>query len=797
MTAVNWQLFVTPLIESGDAAANAIQVQNAMHFRELLGNYSRWHFHHPGPFFFYLFGAGEALFYYFLHVVPAPLNGEYLAQIAFNVICLFTTIYIFQINVKRPLLPALAAFISALFLFVVYTAIPYSAINPIWPPYMSIFCFLLLASSAASVAAGNWEHLPLLAFSGMAMIHAHVAQLLFATVLVGTAILSATVREFRRRTLSRALRRNRRYVVASLVIIGAFLLPIAIDWATHHPNNIDHIRAYLKEHGGERNSASTTLLYVASFFTFYRTPETALANPSATLRDVINPNALISVYWAVFIFILLFVVISCVGKPLKVPFFLRYVFAEIALITLLFLYWSWRITGGMYNFNGFFFFSVQLLALLGLASLISGVIGTRMQYRIQIALGCASAAPLLLLSNVLTSYPSDPDVLPIVSAIKAKHIRKVMLTMAPNRWPTAAGVASYLDRSGIYFCFGPDWEFTFGPKHTCTRASRLYDIGFSENRPTCNAPCSVIYSRPGVYITGATNPAFLTLPALVAANDPTHKALGFNAVEGDRTWSTKEGALQFYLAADGQDSGPYTLSVTGTMFPGRPVVVKVNGKSVGTISTSGRSTQVFRLGDRALIWGGANTVTFYVANAGPVGTDNRTLGYFFEDLLIRGSHPPKGRAFADSVVTTATEAEAGALVPDVTWHPDRGWGLNGYYPDIGHLSQGSIWGSWNHSDASTGTISSSIFSDRAGCVILPVGHGPSILHERARVTTADGRTVQEVPLDAATGKWEFYKVYYDSHIKEIRIIAEDDGTGWGEWLAVGQPRFCGTLDHKP
>ena len=47
---VNRGLFSTSLIEAGDQATNTIQVQNAAHFRELLGNYSRWHFHHPGPF---------------------------------------------------------------------------------------------------------------------------------------------------------------------------------------------------------------------------------------------------------------------------------------------------------------------------------------------------------------------------------------------------------------------------------------------------------------------------------------------------------------------------------------------------------------------------------------------------------------------------------------------------------------------------------------------------------------------------------------------------------------------------
>src|SRR5208337_1374894 len=61
LLALNTDLFRRPIYEWADFAANSIQIQNAKHFRELLGNYSRWGFHHPGPVFFYVFAAGELL----------------------------------------------------------------------------------------------------------------------------------------------------------------------------------------------------------------------------------------------------------------------------------------------------------------------------------------------------------------------------------------------------------------------------------------------------------------------------------------------------------------------------------------------------------------------------------------------------------------------------------------------------------------------------------------------------------------------------------------------------------------
>jgi hypothetical protein len=501
LVAVNWQLFVTPLIENGDAAANAIQVQNAKHLHELLGNYSRWHFHHPGPFFFYLFGAGEAILYNLLHLVPAPLNGEYLAQITFNVICLFLAIYIFHVNVRRPLFPAFAISASTLFLYVVYTAIPYSAINPIWPPYVGIFCYLLLASSAASVAAGTWKHLPILAASAMILIHGHVAQVMFASVLAIGALSIAAYREFQRGNLRRAANEYRYQFLASATIVALFLTPIAIDYATRHPNNIHQIRLYLRQHRGEHNSVPTTLLYVASFFTFYQNPEIPLSNPSATFQNIFNPQQFLSLYWSIFLFLGLFTLISYFGRLRDTSLFVRFVFAESVLVIVMFIYWSWRITGGMYNFNGFFFFSVQLLVLLGLGALICNLAGPPRGTRREIALACASAAPLVLLAGVLNGYPTDPNVLPVVSQLKARHLKRVELVMQGETWPTAAGVASYLNRAGIFFCVEPDWEFTFGPAHTCADKKRETRVRFTEGPPACKAPCSVIYNNGKLYVT--------------------------------------------------------------------------------------------------------------------------------------------------------------------------------------------------------------------------------------------------------------------------------------------------------
>lgn len=156
----------------------------------------------------------------------------------------------------------------------------------------------------------------------------------------------------------------------------------------------------------------------------------------------------------------------------------------------------------MYNFNGYFFFSVQLLALLALCALISNVAGQSLKRRTQVALASASCA-LLLLTSLKTDYPSNPDVLRIVSSIREKRVEAAMLVFPePLDWAIAAGVASYMQRSGIYFCVTPDWEFMFGPAHTCKSNEHYYRLTFNEKSSACKSQCSVLYSRPSLSVTG-------------------------------------------------------------------------------------------------------------------------------------------------------------------------------------------------------------------------------------------------------------------------------------------------------
>ncbi|MDX6201954.1 MAG: hypothetical protein QOJ83_1454, partial [Frankiales bacterium] len=73
-----------PIREAADFAANSMLIDRAEHLEQLTGNYSRVHFHHPGPAFLYVGALGQAVFHQLLHVVPADFNGQLIAYFALN-----------------------------------------------------------------------------------------------------------------------------------------------------------------------------------------------------------------------------------------------------------------------------------------------------------------------------------------------------------------------------------------------------------------------------------------------------------------------------------------------------------------------------------------------------------------------------------------------------------------------------------------------------------------------------------------------------------------------------------------
>jgi hypothetical protein len=178
-------LFGSRQYEADDFAVNSLQVLKAKQFRETLGHYCRFGFHHPGPAFFYVFGWGEILFFDVLHLVPTPFNGQLIALYALSAFFVGVPLALIasRLGNASPWFVGLALMFAGWHFGAVgkfYAFVPgdFGLLSP-WPPCFIVLPFLCLIVAAASVAAGSGKDLPLLTLAGCFLVHGHVAMPLF------------------------------------------------------------------------------------------------------------------------------------------------------------------------------------------------------------------------------------------------------------------------------------------------------------------------------------------------------------------------------------------------------------------------------------------------------------------------------------------------------------------------------------------------------------------------------------------------------------------------------------------
>jgi hypothetical protein len=148
---------------------------------------------------------------------------------------------------------------------------------------------------------------------------------------------------------------------------------------------------------------------------------------------------------------------------------------------------------------------------------------------------------------------------------------------------------------------------------------------------------------------------------------------------------------------------------------------------------------------------------------------------------------------AATAVGIVPAADEGEPVPNLSWQGDKNWTPNGI-PPIPQLGkpEGMVRGSWSGSDLNVGSlISSPIEAPSNHCLIIPVFHGPSTGGQSVEVVDAKTNTpLAAVPIQSRDKIWRLWGLSIKPTAERIRIIARDDGSGWGEWLAIGEPHYC-------
>jgi len=136
-------------------------------------------------------------------------------------------------------------------------------------------------------------------------------------------------------------------------------------------------------------------------------------------------------------------------------------------------------------------------------------------------------------------------------------------------------------------------------------------------------------------------------------------------------------------------------------------------------------------------------------------------------------------------------SRVGAPIHIPEWKADPAWTLNGFHPSVGTLRGEVLYGSYSGSDANQGVLTSAPFTASGQtCIALPVAHGPSVDGQSVRLVESDsGKTVLSIPLRETSGTWQYWAIDLPG-IDKLRIVAEDKGSQFGQWVAVGEPHLC-------
>jgi hypothetical protein len=490
-------LFTTRLYEDADMGANSILIEQARHFTLLVGNYSRDHFHHPGPAYMYVQAAGESLFWAWLHLVPTAWNGQLLAAYALNAMFLALVVGI-GYGWSRSLRGAVACFAVV----VAFASVHPAALSTDWMPYLYVPAYLAFIVAAASVAAGRARDAWIMALAGWFLIHGHACFLFFVPV-ISCAVLAAVLRRRRRRP--RDLRSSVRSLFATqwrawvpvAVISAVFAFPIIMNLVLHWPGQFGDYLTYSSSKRAGGHGFGQAVQDALWYWWPYRDAWVVLVAGSAAAVAVTK--------WL---------------APAPLRRFLWALLAVNAVSSVAFLYYATRgIDVISEHYVGYFYWSAPVITLLVIALGVIEALPPRWGTAAAVGLALLALAALAVAPDTQTSTnSSDPAVLTsgqntdpalpgAVSALAARSAgRMIVLRFDQPSWPDVTGFLVQAERTGVRACvLNPVWTFMMTSQFICTSqeivAGRLYWLS-----PIARGHTVIAHLRQALVTTGDGGP---------------------------------------------------------------------------------------------------------------------------------------------------------------------------------------------------------------------------------------------------------------------------------------------------
>ena len=457
--------FTAAEAEEGDAAANALQILHAKSGDALLGNYSRWRFHHPGPVNWYVYAAGEVWLHDGLGITASPANAHSVAGLLWQAGFLTWAAWLAARAGWRGMSLAVAFALG----FIVFTAVNAheagAVLMSLWPPHALLGPMVCFVVAAAAAAAGSSGAVLAMVGSGSVLVHGHVVM----PLLVGPIGLLAGFAWWGNRPVGT---RGGATLAAAGAIIVAALLPIGLELALHEPDNLDRILIHLGRYEG--TDGLRALAYPLSFFAPGNRPEEWFSPAGNGLVWLWRQAPFALVFGALTLGIQLVVTVQDWQRAEEEPVgrFRRWLGTLLLLAWGLSTIWAWRQNGPLYQFNSFFQFG--LVALL-YASLTERLVDRLPVMGRQIAAGALGGGMLLVALSAPgawrpAKHGTDPTALREAMAARLTAGVVHELRFAEGDWQKAAQVALELARSGERFEVAPEWGFLFGERYVAKPA---------------------------------------------------------------------------------------------------------------------------------------------------------------------------------------------------------------------------------------------------------------------------------------------------------------------------------------
>ncbi len=587
----------------GDLAADMLLANKIDNEGFLLtGQYSRYKFNHPGPFFFYVNYIAENLFE---GSSISRASSWTISTAIINAIFLTLAAALAQRAIFHK-----STFISQSVFILLSLTILENALTSEWTPHRLITPYLAYIFCLLLLAKGEIKFLPVSVLIASILIHGYITLIILTLPMLAACFFYAI-----RYQQYRLSRNDKLYTLLSAGIGLIFLSPIILDFLFNTPNNIQKI--------------------ILSLNVISKADTSGIQEVSAFTLTILKRNVtLIQLSFPLLCSIMFF---SEIRKSRSIRIFLSIVFS---ICLLFFLYHSSSPTP-LYDFIGLYLSAISI-SVITISALFLIDSSSKIRHKKRKIFVTGALITLILVSiSPLVSLQLEPKKphrgTHIYNAAKAiqdrlpRSDRIIISYSSHSMWPFVAGLLLELNNNNINACtVQRNMAFLYTPKMICGEGS-VRNIHIIENKE-CLKQCFFSSNNFGLQSS---------FSEFEFGKKYRHTSTvlifdGWSAAEPNFRWSEGNHSRIYFRAVRNTPPIKGTMELLLHAYGQQSIELLLNGKAAGNFILTGQEKKVTVSFDPAnLKLEAINILEFRFSNAtAPNNGDPRVLAMAIKDITI-------------------------------------------------------------------------------------------------------------------------------------------------------------------